>query len=205
MLVLILTYIGAYLLGSFNAAYWIGKWFGGIDIRKHGSKNAGATNLLRVRGLKLALPAFIIDVAKSYVAANLAYLQNEFQNGSEGFILIMITLGIVAIIGHIFPLYIKFRGGKGVASMLGVVAAVHLVAAGASLLVFIIFLSIFRIVSLSSIIAGISFPVFLFFVFNESSVSLLSFSVLAAVLVLITHKRNIKRMLSGNEKRIKFR
>ncbi|MFO7880526.1 MAG: glycerol-3-phosphate 1-O-acyltransferase PlsY, partial [Bacteroidota bacterium] len=205
MLTLVLTAIAAYLLGSFNAAYWLGRWFKGIDVREHGSKNAGATNLLRVAGWKLALPAFFIDIGKAFVATSLAVLQTIWLPDGEMFIVWQISLGMLAVIGHLFPVYIGFRGGKGVASLLGVVLAIHAPAALCALAVFVLVLISTRIVSISSVSAGLSFPVFIIFLFGESQIVLLSFSVIAAILLLITHKRNLKRLLSGQEKRIRFK
>ncbi|MGC9330751.1 MAG: glycerol-3-phosphate 1-O-acyltransferase PlsY [Bacteroidales bacterium] len=205
MAILIIIAFVAYLLGSFNAAYWFGKWFHGIDIRKHGSKNAGATNLLRVAGWKAALPAFIIDVAKAYAAVSLAFLQNLWADGSEAFMILQISLGFMAVLGHLFPLFSGFRGGKGVASTLGVVIAVHPLAAMSSLGIFLLVFLITRIVSVSSMTAGISFPLFLFFVFGEKTSALLIFSVIVALLLLISHKNNIKKLLRGEEKPLRFK
>ncbi|MFO7790156.1 MAG: glycerol-3-phosphate 1-O-acyltransferase PlsY [Bacteroidales bacterium] len=205
MIILIIIAVAAYLLGSFNAAYWFGKWINGIDIREHGSKNAGATNLLRVAGWKTALPAFITDVAKAFGAASMASLQNIWQDGSEAFIMVKIGLGILAVIGHLFPVYSGFRGGKGVASLLGLVLAVHPLAALSALGVFIVVFLFTRIVSVSSMTSGIAFPLFLFFVFREESVAILIFSVIAAVMLLISHKKNIKRLLKGDENKIRFK
>lgn len=195
----------AYLLGSFSSAYWFGMWFHGVDIREHGSGNAGATNLLRVIGWKAALPAFIMDVIKSYAAVNLAWGQSLWASDSEAFVLLQISLGVIAVIGHIFPLYSDFRGGKGVASLLGVVLAIHPLAAICALGVFVLVMIVSKIVSLGSMIAGISFPIFMIFVFKETRVSLLLFSLLAAFLLLLTHKKNIHRLLNGQEKRIRLK
>ncbi|MEA3447172.1 MAG: glycerol-3-phosphate 1-O-acyltransferase PlsY [Bacteroidota bacterium] len=205
MVILIIIIVVAYLMGSFNAAYWFGKWFHGIDIREHGSKNAGATNLLRVAGWKIALPAFIIDVAKAFGAASLASLQNLWTDGSEAFMILQISLGILAVIGHLFPLFSGFRGGKGVASTLGVVIAVHPLAALSAAGVFLLMFLITRIVSVSSMIAGISFPLFLLFVFKVNTSALLIFSVIVAILLLISHKENIKKLLKGEEKPLRFK
>ncbi|MFP4663617.1 MAG: glycerol-3-phosphate 1-O-acyltransferase PlsY [Bacteroidales bacterium] len=205
MAILVLTGIAAYLLGSFNAAYWLGRWFKGIDVREHGSKNAGATNLLRVAGWKMGLPAFILDVGKAYAAASLALLQNVWLPDTEAFLLWQIGLGMLAVLGHLFPVYIGFRGGKGVAGMLGVVLAIHAPAALCAFAVFVLVLFVTRIVSISSVSAGLSFPLFIIFLFGESQIALIIFSVIAAILLLITHKRNLKRLLSGQEKRIRFK
>ena len=205
MEILLLTGILAYLLGSFNAAYWFGKWFHNIDIREHGSKNAGATNLLRVVGWKAALPAFLTDALKAFVAVKLSLLQTLWLPGSEALVIWQIALGAIAVSGHIFPLYSGFRGGKGVASLLGVVLALHPLAALFSLAVFVVVMLISRIVSLASMIAGVSFPLVLICVLQEERVSMIVFSVLAAVLLLISHRKNLKRLLNKEEKRISFK
>lgn len=205
MLILVITGLFAYLLGAFNAAYWFGKWFHQIDIRLHGSKNAGATNLLRVVGWKTALPAFLIDAAKSFAAVKLAYIQNVFELQSETFMIWQIALGILAVIGHIFPVYSRFKGGKGVASLLGVVIALHPLAALSAFAVFILSLLLTKIVSISSMLAGITFPILLVLIFHENRNSLILFSIFAAILLLISHKKNIKRLLNGEEKRISFK
>lgn len=205
MLIVITTGIIAYLLGSFNAALWLGKWFHKIDIRQYGSKNAGATNLLRVVGWKTALPAFIIDAAKSFFAVKLAVFQSIWEVQSEAFMIWQISLGMLAVFGHIFPVFSRFKGGKGVASLLGMVIALHPFAALSAFAIFVISLVLTKIVSISSMLAGISFPLLLFFLFKESQNSLLAFSIFAAILLLISHKKNIKRLLNKEEKRIAFK
>lgn len=204
-MIIILSGLIAYLLGSFNAALWIGKWFHSIDIRKHGSHNAGATNLLRVVGWKAALPAFLLDATKSFLAVQLALLQTVWSVQTEQFVIWQISLGIIAVIGHIFPIYSGFKGGKGVASLLGLVLAIHPIAALLALAVFVVVMLISRIVSLSSMLAGISFPLILIFGLQEERLSMIIFSITAACLLLISHKKNIKRLLNREEKRITFK
>ena len=205
MLDIILFGVIAYFLGSFNAALWLAKWFKGVDIREFGSKNAGATNCLRVVGWKLALPAFILDATKSFIAVSLANYQNIFYAGSENFIQLQICLGMIAVLGHIFPIYSGFKGGKGVASLLGMVIGINPIAALLALLVFIIVFTTTRIVSISSMIAGISFPFIVVYIIHASQHSLVIFAIVAAVLLLISHKKNIKRLLNREEKQISFR
>jgi acyl phosphate:glycerol-3-phosphate acyltransferase len=205
MLILVTTVLLAYFVGSFNAAYWFGRWFIHTDIRSVGSKNAGATNLLRVAGWKIALPAFLIDAGKSFLAVNLAFIQNKISEDSEYFILLQISLGLISVIGHIFPVYIGFRGGKGVASLLGMILAIHPIAALASLIVFILSLIISKIVSISSVLAAIAFPLILIFAFDDVQQSLLIFAFAAMIILLISHRKNLKRLLNGEEKRISFK
>jgi len=202
---LIFALIISYLLGSFSSAYWFGKWFYKIDIRKHGSENAGATNVLRVLGAKAAIPVFIIDILKSFLAVNLVIIIPNVEIYSELFYLLKISLGVIAVIGHIFPIFSGFAGGKGVASMLGVVIALHPMGA---LITFAVFLAVFlisRIVSISSMTAAITFPFIIYALEGTNKMSLFIFSILAAILIVITHKKNIKRLLKGEEKRIVFK
>lgn len=214
--IIIALSVAAYLLGSFSSALWFGKWFYKIDIREHGSKNAGSTNVLRVLGWKCAVPVFIADVLKSFVPAMFFVLiVNTFVSaessyyateGSELYYLYQLLFGMLAIIGHIFPLFSGFKGGKGVASMLGIVLALDIVAASLALAVFIVVVLITRIVSISSMSAGLAFPVIVYLlslINNETtSITLTVFSIIVALLLIITHKKNIKRLLKGEEPRI---
>jgi glycerol-3-phosphate acyltransferase PlsY len=159
---LIIFTITSYLLGSFSSAVWFGKWFHNTDVREHGSKNAGATNTLRVLGAKAALPVFIVDILKSFLAVQLIWFVPEVVAGTELFYQIKLLFGISAVVGHIFPLYSGFKGGKGVASMLGLLLALHPASAGITLAVFAICFASTRIVSISSIIAALSFPIIIF-------------------------------------------
>jgi glycerol-3-phosphate acyltransferase PlsY len=194
----------SYLLGSFSSAVWFGRWFWNIDVREHGSKNAGATNTFRVLGYKAGIPVFVADILKSFIAVQLINFVPELEKGSELYFQIMLMFGTAAVIGHIFPLYTGFRGGKGVASMLGFVIAVHPAAAGITFGVFLIVFLISRIVSISSLSAALSFPVIIYLLEHGDSVTLTVFSILAAILIVITHLKNIKRLLKGEEKRMSF-
>ncbi len=195
----------SYLLGSFSSAVWYGKWFHNTDVREHGSKNAGATNTLRVLGTKAAIPVFVTDILKAYIAVSLAYFVPELVSGTEEFYQIKLLFGVSAVCGHIWPIFSGFRGGKGVASMLGLVLALHPAAAGLSFLVFIIVFFISRIVSVSSISAALIFPLIIFLLEGTDFLTLNIFSAIAAVLIVITHLKNIKRLLKGDEKKISFK
>ena len=194
----------AYMLGSIPTAVWVGKWFYSIDIRDHGSGNAGATNALRILGPKAGIPVLLFDMLKGWLAVSLFHLQNESLSGTEAENLILIGLGLLAVIGHIFPVFAGFRGGKGVATIAGVCIAIVPAATGLSLMVFIIVLLATKYVSLGSITAGISFPFWTIFVINEASVSLWVFSVLASVLLVLTHRKNIIRLIRGEERKAGF-
>ncbi|MCK4663903.1 MAG: glycerol-3-phosphate 1-O-acyltransferase PlsY [Bacteroidales bacterium] len=195
----IILILVAYLLGSIPTAVWIGKIFYGIDVREHGSGNAGSTNTFRVIGIKAGIAVFIIDVLKGWLAVNLIYLTNYYIPETGKYINLQLLLGIAAFIGHIFPVYVGFRGGKGVATLFGVIIAIHPYAALIIVGIFTITLLISKYVSLSSMIAGFSFPVFIIVVFETTTPSLVIFSLIIAVLLLFTHQKNIERLLKREE------
>lgn len=191
----------AYFLGSIPTAVWIGKYFYQIDVREFGSGNAGATNTFRVLGKKAGIPVLLIDIIKGTAAVALVYL-TSFEIGSNDFISLQLGLGVAALLGHIFPVFAGFRGGKGVATILGIVICVLPIASALGLIVFLIVLLSSRIVSLSSMLAGISFPVLLIFVLKEQNPILISFSIAVGLLLIITHRKNIKRLLNRQENKI---
>ncbi|PLX01058.1 MAG: acyl-phosphate glycerol 3-phosphate acyltransferase, partial [Marinilabiliales bacterium] len=169
---LVLWTLTAYLVGAIPSSVWVGKWFYKKDIREYGSKNAGATNTFRVLGPKAGIPVLIIDVFKGAGAVLIVYFQNEYAKGTTEFVNLMLIFGLAAVIGHIFPVYVGFRGGKGVATLLGVFAAIMPLAALASAGIFIFVFSITRYVSLGSMSAGIAFPFFVIFLFNYDHLAL---------------------------------
>lgn len=191
----------AYLLGSLPSAVWIGKFFYGIDVRQHGSGNAGATNTFRVLGKKAALPVLFFDILKGWAAVKVSYFVADML-GKEEFNSLQLTLGAAAIIGHIYPVFANFKGGKGVATLLGVTLAIHPLSAGVGILVFIFILLATRYVSLSSICAGLSFPISILILFPSSSPTLVLFSLLTPAIILVTHQKNLERLLSKEESKI---
>lgn len=197
----IMAVIVAYLIGSIPSAVWIGKIFYGIDVREHGSGNAGATNTFRVLGMRAALPVVIIDVLKAYLSAKLVVFFPYLPH-TPNYVNLELLFGLTAVVGHIFPLYVGFKGGKGVASLLGVTLAVSPVSALLALAVFVVVLLAFHYVSLGSMVAGCSFPVFIFFVDKTAILSLQIFSVVFALLILVTHRKNIVRLIQGEESKI---
>ncbi len=198
-----LLIILAYLIGSIPTAVWIGKFFYNIDVREFGSGNAGATNTFRVLGQKAGIPVLIIDILKGSLAVSAAFL-STYDFVSDEFINLQLVLGIAALVGHIFPVFAGFRGGKGVATILGIVICILPLSCCLSLLVFIIVLFASRMVSLSSMLAGISFPFFLHFVFHNTNSILTIFSVVVALLLIVTHRKNILRIINKQESKIKF-
>jgi glycerol-3-phosphate acyltransferase PlsY len=193
----------AYLLGSVPTSVWIGKAFYNIDVREFGSGNAGATNTFRVLGRNAGIPVLIIDILKGAAAVALAWFSG-FDHGEDEFINLQLGLGVAALLGHIFPVFAGFRGGKGVATMLGIVMCIVPVSCSICMGVFLIVLLITRIVSLSSMLAGLSFPIVLNVVLGNNNPILLVFSIVVAVLLLITHRKNIQRLLRKEESRVKL-
>ncbi len=190
-----------YLLGSLPSAVWIGKFFYGIDVRQHGSGNAGATNTFRVIGKKAALPVLFFDILKGWAAVKVSYFVADML-GREEFNSLQLTLGAAAIIGHIYPVFANFKGGKGVATLLGVTAAIHPLSALVGIGVFVLALLVSHYVSLSSILAGLSFPISILILFPSSSPTLVLFSLLTPALLLVTHQKNIERLLKKEESKI---
>jgi glycerol-3-phosphate acyltransferase PlsY len=202
MVITITAFLLAYLIGSLPSAVWIGKWFHNIDVREHGSGNAGATNVIRVLGWKTGIPVLLIDVAKGALATSLPVFFKLAEPDSSLLINLQIIAGVTAIIGHIFPVFAGFRGGKGVATIFGVLLALHPLLTVSCMGVFLTILLITGIVSVSSMIAGLAFPVFLFLLFDSPSVIFKVFSVIVAIALIITHRKNIERLMKGEEKKL---
>lgn len=191
----------AYLLGSIPSAVWIGKFFYGVDVRQHGSGNAGATNTFRVLGKRAGVPVLFFDILKGWAAVKVSYFVADML-GREEFNSLQLTLGAAAIIGHIYPVFANFRGGKGVAALLGVTLAIHPLSALVGILVFVFVLLVSHYVSLGSILAGLSFPISLLILFPASSPALILFSLLTPAILLVTHQKNIERLLRKEEGKI---
>jgi len=201
----ILTLIFAYILGNIPTSIWIGKTFYKIDIRDFGSGNAGATNTFRVMGAKAGFFVFFVDMLKGFGAVKLLYLTNLYIPETGHFINFQLLLGMTAMIGHIFPVFANFKGGKGVATLAGVVLALHPMATLITFGIFCVTLLITKYVSLSSMIAAFSFPFLLIFAFSSTTPSLIIFAMVIAVLLLFTHQKNIERLLKGEEKRFRVK
>ena len=202
---IILLIILAYLMGSIPTSVWIGKWFYKVDVRTKGSGNAGATNTIRVLGWKAGIPVLLFDVFKGWFAVYMAnFFLSDVYMGDQ-FINIKIALALAAVIGHIFPVYVGFKGGKGVATILGVGIALFSYSVLVAVGVFAVVLLITRIVSISSIIASILFPFIVVFIFNVNNLSLIIMSVAVAVFIPLTHLKNIKRLIKGEESRFDFK
>jgi glycerol-3-phosphate acyltransferase PlsY len=199
---IIIAVTGAYLLGSIPTAVWAGKAFHGIDVRDHGSGNAGATNVIRVLGWKTGVPVLLVDMVKGSLAALLPVFFHLAPQGSAFLINLQIMTGLTAIIGHMYPVFAGFRGGKGVATAGGVILAIHPAASLVCMGIFALVFIITGIVSVSSMTAGIAFPILLLTLFDTPSLIFKIFSVFIAVALLFSHRKNIKRLLNGEEKRL---
>lgn len=201
-----LMVVAAYLLGSIPSSVWYGIGYLGIDVRKFGSKNAGATNTFRVLGKRAGTVVMLIDVLKGWTATMLALLLYYFGAIGEGQVLTyQLVFGITAIIGHIFPVYVNFKGGKGVATLLGMVLAIHPELALLCITIFILTLIASQYVSLSSILATLAFPVLLLLgVFGKPEVLLVIFGFAMFLMVVFTHQKNIVRLWNGSESRVKL-
>ncbi len=192
----------AYLIGSIPTALIISKRFFGIDIRDYGSGNMGATNTFRVLGSRYGTMVMVFDILKGMAAVALFnfipyYLHNDLERTN-----LMLGLGLAAIAGHIFPIFAGFKGGKGVATLLGMILAVQPVIAISCIGVFVLVLYLTRYVSLSSILAAVALPICVLWIWNEDEILYRVFALLIAILVVLTHQKNIGRILRGVESRI---
>ena len=205
---LFIAFLASYLAGAIPTAYIFGRMLKGIDIRKHGSGNVGATNALRVLGKGPGIVCLAIDIAKGALPVFVlgTYAAMPFPAAYREAVLI--GMGICAICGHTWTVFLNFKGGKGIATTLGVLiglaCSIHglLLAIGILLALWTCVFIATRIVSLASIIAALSFPFLMFL--GKQSLLLCSASIVLALFVITRHKANIQRLLQGTEKKIKF-
>jgi len=204
ILIILVFLIVAYLLGAIPTAVWVGQAYYGIDVRQHGSGNAGATNTFRVLGKKPGAFVMLVDILKGWAATSLAnFLVMLEVISPEKLVLFKIIMGILAVIGHIFPVYVGFKGGKGVATLMGMVLAIQPVAALICLGIFIVVLLVFKYVSLGSMLAAVAFPLLLLLPrFHPDEPLLIVFGFILSLLVILTHKKNINRLLQGQESKV---
>lgn len=200
----------AYLLGSIPSAVWIGKKYYGVDIREHGSKNAGTTNMLRVLGKRAAIPVFVLDFFKGFAAVSLLSLMRYDPEITSAWLINLKILAVfAAVLGHIFPIFADFKGGKGVATLVGAVTGIY---PQITLLCFGVWALVFMIshyVSLASMTAGCCFPMFVIIYSssewsrnNDISFTFILFSIAVAGLLLWSHRKNIERLKAGTESKI---
>lgn len=205
MLDLFILGVIAYLLGSIPSAVWIGRIGFGKDVRDFGSGNAGATNTFRVLGTKPGILVLSIDVLKGLAASSLVYFQAHFspESGYQ-WVNLKLIYGFLAVLGHLYPVFAGFRGGKGIATLFGMVIGIHYYSAIACASIFLMILFLTRYVSLSSIIAAVMFPLLVILVFQKDNPYFIAFGFCAAVLVVATHQKNIKRLLAGEESKARI-
>ncbi|CAN5225502.1 glycerol-3-phosphate 1-O-acyltransferase PlsY [soil metagenome] len=197
-----LIIILAYLIGSVPTALIISKKYFGIDIREYGSGNMGATNTFRVLGQRFGIIVMVADMLKGIIAVGLFYFLPYYLSNELDRTNLMIGLGLAGVLGHIFPIWAQFKGGKGVATLFGMILAIQPVVAISCVVVFLSVLFLTRYISLSSIIAGIALPVCVLWIYNEKEVFYRVFAVAVSLLIVLTHQKNISRILKGNESRV---
>ena len=200
-----LIFILAYVLGSIPFSIWIGQAFFKKDIRTEGSGNAGTTNTFRVLGWKAGIPVFLLDAFKGWFAINLVYLLPDGYVKQEYFYYLATAQAVAVVLGHIFPLFAGFKGGKGVATLLGVGVALYPFSGPLAFGVWIVVFLLSGYVSLASVIACFSFPFISYFLFHNTEPPLVLLSFAVAVFIPIIHANNIRRLLTGNESRFLYR
>lgn len=200
---LIIQCILAYLVGSIPTAVWYGKAFFGIDVREHGSGNAGATNTLRTLGKKAGITVLLIDFAKGFGAASLVYLDTVPMSNTE-ILNMKMLLGALAVLGHVYPVFAGFKGGKGIATLIGLVTAMSGWLALSCFLTFVIIVSITKYISLGSMVSALLSPLFVGLIYDWQQPTFLYFCIAIGVLVVYTHRTNIGRLKSGTESKFSF-
>lgn len=202
----IIVAVIAYLLGSISFSVIISKKIAGFDVREKGSGNAGSTNVLRTVGKKAAVLTLICDVLKGVVAVLIATLVGKIWKELDGALLVQLA-GIFVIIGHTFPIFFKFKGGKGVATSLGVLLITNWQIGLICLVFALVLMALTQMVSVGSIGAAILYPVLTIFITQNYIVTgnYIISSIIIAVLVVFNHRSNVKRLLSGTENRINFK
>ena len=194
---LALSLLGAYLLGSIPSAVWIGKAFYGVDVRQHGSGNAGTTNVMRVLGKKAALPVFAIDALKGYAAVALASW-SSVPAESAGYLYLKIALCVLAVVGHMFPVFAGFKGGKGVATLVGAMFGFSVGGILLSFATFLVIVAYTKYVSVGSLVGGVLLP-FYAALCGQNDWRLMVFFVFISLLLFYTHRTNLGRLLQGTE------
>jgi glycerol-3-phosphate acyltransferase PlsY len=192
----------AYLVGSIPTSVWWGKAFYGLDVREHGSHNAGATNTFRVLGRRAGIPVLLIDILKGFLPVRILPNFTSLDPDSAPWMWFRLALVIATVLGHLYPVFAGFKGGKGVATSFGGILAIHPGAAGACVVVFALVFFTTRYVSLGSLSAAITFPLAVLLIFHETSPVKIGFAVVLCLLVFYTHRQNIGRLLRGEERRM---
>lgn len=184
----------SYLLGSITFSYVVGKWFKGIDIRQHGSGNAGATNTLRVLGVVPAILVLVLDLLKGVLAV---WIGKWLVPGD---LWVAVACGLIVVVGHNWPIFFRFKGGKGIATTVGVTLTLCFLPTLFAAIIAIITIAITRYVSLGSLFLAVSLPVFLWFM--NYSMEILMASLAFTVFAIIRHKSNIVKLVHGQENKL---
>jgi glycerol-3-phosphate acyltransferase PlsY len=200
MLVAVILFT-AYLLGSIPSAVWLGEWLYGVDIRQHGSRNSGATNTFRVLGKPLGFTVLLMDVSKGFLAVQASYW---FLQEDKSYVLLDVFAGLCCILGHIYSVFVSFKGGKGVATSFGVYLALNPFTVFVCLAIFILVFFTTRYVSLASILAALSLPWISYFVFQQFEPITILFNAFITALVVFSHRKNIQRLINGSEPKMNF-
>jgi glycerol-3-phosphate acyltransferase PlsY len=200
MLVAVILFT-AYLLGSIPSAVWLGEWLYGVDIRQHGSRNSGATNTFRVLGKPLGFTVLLMDVSKGFLAVQAS---NWFLQEDKSYVLLDVFAGLCCILGHIYSVFVSFKGGKGVATSFGVYLALNPFTVFVCLAIFILVFFTTRYVSLASILAALSLPWISYFVFQQFEPITILFNAFITALVVFSHRKNIQRLINGSEPKMNF-
>lgn len=204
ILMIVLGVVISYLIGSMPTALWVGKAFFGIDIREHGSGNSGATNTFRVLGKKAGFMVLFLDIMKGLTAASIVRYLDFVEIGTVRYVNLQLLFGLSSVLGHIFPAYANFKGGKGIATLLGMIIGIHYLSAVVCLMLFVVVLFSTRYVSLSSILAAVAFPLIAIVIYKNEEPFFVAFGVAAAIMVVLTHQKNIVRLVAGNENKAKL-
>jgi len=206
----IIVAIIAYLIGSISSSVIISKKMAGFDVREKGSGNAGTTNVLRSVGKKAAAITLVCDILKGVVSILIALLAGVIMKDLDKALLVQLA-GVFVIIGHTFPIFFKFKGGKGIATSLGVLLMINWQIGLICLVFALLLMALTRMVSVGSIAAAVLFPVLVLFinqnyiVSESSNWSYLIFSIVIALLVLFNHRSNLKRIFTGTENKLSFK
>lgn len=190
--------IGAYLLGSIPTAVWIGKLFFGVDVREHGSGNAGATNTLRTLGKPAGFTVLGIDFLKGFAAAELILFDSAALSDTEELNMKML-FGALAVLGHVYPVFAGFKGGKGIATLIGLVTAMNALLALCCFITFVLIVVATKYISLGAIVSAVLSPVYVGLIYSWQQPTFLYFCMAIGVLVIYTHRANIGRLRAGNE------
>ncbi len=206
MAVYIIVSVIAYLLGSISFSIIISKKMAGFDVRDKGSKNAGSTNVLRTVGKKAAIITLICDCLKGVIAILIAFIAGKIWTNLDSALLVQLA-GIFVVLGHTFPIFFKFKGGKGVATSLGVLLLTNWQIGLICLVFALVLMALTRFVSLGSVAAAILFPVLTVFITNNYLVhgNYIIFGIILAILVIFNHRENVKRLLTGTENKLSFK